>query len=256
MIKSQTYFINKLILTNEVLETYINNFWINIFNYMMLEGKNTKHLMLMCKVEFSESELGYRTLGDLRRVNYLDKELFVEYLVNRLGLLNESYISHPISKITFTYIVKNGLATDNRRLLQDLTTKASTTHRFYNLNLPISMNPSDYGTIKLDNYIQICGDSVHRLNVVSGKRSYLIDVSNKGLVNNVSIEGIIDLNWRDIKISEDIFKREIGKSVIYFLGGEKVLRKKLLNAKPFRKVSTNTALNSEFITMNIKTIKK
>jgi hypothetical protein len=44
--------------------------------------------MLMVKVEFNETELGYRTLGDLRRVNYSDKELFIEYLILRLGLLN------------------------------------------------------------------------------------------------------------------------------------------------------------------------
>src|SRR3978361_187346 len=102
MIKSQTYSINKLVLTNKILEAYIHNFWSDIFTSL----KSSKHLMLMCKVEFKEAELGYRTLGDLRRVNFEDKELFVEYLVNRLGLLNESYTTHPISKITFTYIIK------------------------------------------------------------------------------------------------------------------------------------------------------
>lgn len=208
----------------------------------------------MCKVEFTESELGYRTLGDLRRVNFSDRELFIEYLINRLGLLNESYTSHPISKIIFTYIVKSGLATDNRRLLQDLSISSIITHRFNNLNLPISMNPVDYGTIKLDNYIQIDGVSVHRLYVVSGNRSYLIDVSKDGLIKNISIEGIVDLKWIDTKISEGLFKREIGKSVIYFMGGVKVLRKKQLSAKPFNKVSTDTKLNSEFITMDIETI--
>jgi hypothetical protein len=250
MIKLQTYSINQLLLSNKVLEAYINNFWIDIFTSI----KDTKHLMLMCKVEFMESEMGYRTLGDLRRVNFSDKELFVEYLVNRLGLLTEAYAVHPISKITFSYIIKDGLASGNRRLLQDLTDKALTTHRFNNLNLPISMNPSDYGTVMVDNYIQINGESVHRFNVVNGNRSYLIDVSNEGSVNNVTIQGAMDLNWIDTKISEGIFMREIGKGLIYFMGGERVLRKKLLNAKPFRKVSTDTALNSEFVTMDIETV--
>jgi len=177
MIKLQTYSIDKLILTNEVLEAYINNFWSDIFNNIKAESGNSKHLMLMCKVEFKESEVGYKTIGDLRRVNYEDKELFVEYLINRLGLLNESYTVHPISKITFTYIIKAGLAADNRRLLQDLSVKSSTTHRFNNLNLPISMNPSDYGTILVDNYIQLNGESCHRYIVESGTRSYIIDIS-------------------------------------------------------------------------------
>jgi len=255
LIKLHTYSIDKLLLTNEVLEAYISNFWSDIFNNIIADG-NTKHLMLMCKVEFNESEVGYRTLGDLRRVNFSDKELFIEYLILRLGLLNESYVSHPISKITFTYIIKDGLATDKDRvLLQDLTTKTSTTHRFNNINLPISMNPADYGTIMVDNYIQINGESVHRFFVVSGNRSYLIDSSKEGLINNVTIQGAVDLKWVDTEISSGIFKREIGKSVIYFMGGERVLTKKMLNAKPFTKVSTDTTLNSEFITMDIETIK-
>jgi len=177
-------------------------------------------------------------------------------ILKTLGYLNDSYTSNSLDEIAFSYIVKEGLATDNRRLLQDLTTKSSTTHRFNNLNLPISMNPSDYGTVMVDNYIQINGESVHRFNVVSGTRSYLIDVSNEGLVNNVTIQGAADLSWVDTKISEEVFKREIGKSVIYFMGGEKVLRKKMLNAKPFTKVSTDTTLNSDFVTMDIETIKK
>lgn len=33
----------------------------------------------MCKVNFIDSELGYRTLEHLRKVNFSDKELFLEY---------------------------------------------------------------------------------------------------------------------------------------------------------------------------------
>ena len=69
MIKLHTYSIDKLLLTNEILESYISNFWNDIFTSI----KDTKHLMLMCKVEFNEGELGYRTLGDLRRVNSSEK---------------------------------------------------------------------------------------------------------------------------------------------------------------------------------------
>jgi DNA polymerase family B len=252
MIKSQTYSINKLLLTNEVLESYISNFWSDIFTPL----NSTKHLMLMCKVEFTESEMGYRTLGDLRRVNFTDKKLFLEYLILRLGLLTESYTTHAISKITFTYIIKDGLATaKDRTLLQDLSDKTITTHRFNNMNLPITMNPADYGTIMVDNYIQVNGESVHRFNVVSGAKSYLIDSSKDGLVNNVTIQGAVNLSWVDTSISEGIFMRSIGKSIIYFMGGERVLSKKMLSAKAITNLKVDTNLNSNFITMDIETIK-
>jgi len=246
----QSYSIKKLLLTNKVLEAYINHFWSEIF----VPIQDTKHLMLMCKVEFNDPNLGYRTLGQLRRVNFSDKELFIEYLSERLGLLDDAYVTHPISKITFTYFIKEGSALDNRRLLQDLTDKSITTHRFHNLNLPISMEPSEYGEVIVDNYVQIDGQNIHRFIVKNGNRLYRIDVSKDKLVNHVTIEGNIDLSWVDTKIGEGIFTREIKKSTIYFMDGEIVLRKQVLPAKPFRKLIVDNGIINNFFTMDIETV--
>ena len=112
------------------------------------------------------------------------------------------------------------------------------------------MNPVDYGTILAKELF----DTYTRYIVNNGPRNYKIDVSLDQLINKVTILGPTDLQWVDIKIDGDIFKREIGKSVFYFIGGEKVLRKKLLNAKPFNKLATDKKLNSNFITMDIETI--
>src|SRR5882757_783819 len=164
MIQIKTYHIYKIMLTNQVLSAYINKFWVEIFTSI----KDNTHLMLMCKVEFTKEELGYRTLGHLRRVNFNDKELFIEYLSLRLGILTEGYTSNPISKICFTYIIKSGLAGDNDRgLLQDLSTKTFTAHRFNNMNLPITVNPEEYGEVISNSYIQIKGEMFNRF-VVEG----------------------------------------------------------------------------------------
>ena len=245
MIKFQTYKLNNLLLSNQVLEAYINRFFDDIFSPIT----DTKHLMVMCKIEFNDS--GYKTLGELRRVNFTDRELFIEYLLGRLGLITESYTPNGlVSQITFSYVIKSGLATDNRRLLQDLNERVTTNHRFNNLKLPISMNPSDYGTILGSTIFE----SYTRYFVESGTRNYVIDVSTDGLVNNVRIQGAIDLSWKDTKISNEIFNREIGKSIIFFMGGEKVLSKKLLNAKPFKKINVDSELINNFVTMDIETV--
>ena len=251
MIKTQSYSVNNNLLTNQILGIYISNFWNDVFAPLINSGN--KHLLLMCKVEFNESNLGYRTLGDLRRVNFNDRDLFIEYLSARLGLLNDSYFINPICKITFTYIIKQGLATDERRLLQDLTPRSNTTHRFNNLNLPMSMNPSDFGNIIVDNYIQLNGESIHRIIVDSGTKTFQFDIYNNGTVNKVTILGSINLTWVDTQISVDLFKREIGKSTIFFLGGEKVLIKKQINAKPISTQTVDTELVSNFITMDMET---
>jgi DNA polymerase type B, organellar and viral len=250
MVQIQTYSFKNILLTNEVLGSYINRFWEDIFTKI----KDTKHLMIMCKVEFDDTEeiVGYRTLGHLRRVNYSDKDLFIEYLTARLGVLTDSYTTHPISNIIFSYIIKDGLAIDNRKLLQDLDLKTSTTHRFNNMNLPITMNPEEYGIIELSNQIIENSNSFIRYIITNGNKTFKIDVHEN--INIVTMLGAIDLTWTDTKISDDIFKREIGKSIIYFMGGEKILTKKRLIAKPFKKLSVEHNLNNNFVTMDIETI--
>ena len=199
MIKIKSYSItNNLTLTNELLGSYINHFWIDIFNNI----KDTSHLLLMCKVNFSDENLGHRTLGHLRKVNFNDKDLFIDYLTQRLSILNDSYVTAPISEITFSYVIKAGQCTDdNRALLKDLTDRSLTTHRFNNMELPTSMNPSDYGVILVDNYVQVGGESIHRFIVESGTKQYIIDVSSDGMSNTVRILGAIDLEWTDTKIN-------------------------------------------------------
>jgi hypothetical protein len=245
MIKNQTYNLKHVLLTNELLDAYINNFWNDVFSSI----GSDKHLLLMCKVQYSEAELGYRTLGHLRKVNIEDKELFIEYLSERLGIFNDAYVTLAISKITFCYVIKEGLAAGNRRLLQDLSDKSVTTHRFNNLNLPISMNPSEYGEVKgttpFDNFTR---HFVHNNNKV-----YEIDVSLTKLINNVTILGASDLKWKDTKLIEG-FKREIGKSTLYFLDGELVVRKYQVPAKPFTQLKVDPNMVSNFVTMDLETI--
>ena len=252
----KTYSIkNGISITNHLLESYISHFWSDIF-----KGIENSHLMLMCKVQFNDEGSSYRTLGHLRKVNIDDKELFIDYLSQRLTLLNDSYISVPISNITFSYIIKDGLATNNRKLLQDVSDTKLPFHSFNNMELPISMNPLDYGTIvaKEMNVI-VNGEAFNRFVVTNGPRTYQIDVTLDGLTNTVRILGAIDLEWIDTRLSNDLedsytFKREIKKSTIYFMDGEKVLRKQILSAKPFKNLKVDCSLTNKFYTMDIETI--
>jgi hypothetical protein len=116
-------------------------------------------------------------------------------------------------------------------LLEDLSDKEIKFHEFNKIKLPLSMNPSDYGTIRGETKI---GDSI-RYFVRKGNRVYEIDVNLDKIINKVSVLGSSALNWVDTKISDNLFKREIGKSTIYFLDGEEVLIKRLIPAKPFNR---------------------
>jgi hypothetical protein len=221
--------------------------------------KDTKHLLILCKVQFVDKEMGYRTIGALRKVNYEDKELYIDYLSQNLSLLNESYIVQPISKISLSYIIKDGLCNEkNRALLLNLEEKSTRFHNFNNLNLPISMNPGDYGDIRSSSYVELDGVTYHRFIVKNGNKTFEIDRSLDRSHNKVSMWNI-DLTWIDTRLTDlgtDIFMREIRKSTIYFMDGEVVLRKQILPAKPFRKLQIDNKINNNFYTMDIETITK
>jgi DNA polymerase type B, organellar and viral len=255
MIKLQTYSLNNLLLTKEVLSSYVNNFWSDVFS--QITDHSNKHLLLMCKVEFDNPSLGQRSIANLRKVNFSDKDLFIDYLIQRLGILTESYTTQSIKNLTFTYVIKKGLTVDNQKYLEDHTLSLNSTHNFNNLNLPISMNPEDYGTIISDSFVQTKGDSFHRFIVENNSRIYQIDRTLDNTINYVTIKGKITLSWIDTVVDTlDGFKRDIGKSIIYFAeDGEIVLREKQLTAKPFDKLPVDKNIRSSFITMDIETIK-
>jgi hypothetical protein len=176
-------------------------------------------------------DYAYRSLGHLRCVNHNEQEQFTDYLSERLTYLNESYSSNSLNKIHFSYIVKDGLAPDNsRRLLQPITESKLNFHRFNNLELPVSMVPSDFGAI-----ISISKHETFTRHIVTnGPRIYQIDISLDELVNNVSILGSVQLSWTDTKLTFDVgFKRDIGKSTKYFIDGVNVLNKQVLFSKAF-----------------------
>ena len=258
MIKLKTYSINNLPLTNQVLVTFISKFWEEIFSSI----KDTSHLLILCKVQFADKEMGYRTVGHLRKVNYTDKDLYIEYLNEYLSILNESYFVHPILNITFTYIIKEGICDEKyKSYLTNIDDNSSVSrfHSFYNINLPISMNPGDYGDIISSSYIDVDEVSYHRFIVKNGNKVYQIDRSFDKKYNKVTILGNIDLSWIDSKLTDlgdDIFKREIKKSTFYFMDGEVVLRKQILPAKAFKTLKVENKIVTNFLTMDIETIKK
>ena len=251
MLQFKNYKLTKTIVTDEVLNAYINNFWNDVFTPIN-KSNAPKHLLLMCKVVFTDSALGYRTLGHLRKVNYSDKELFINYLSERLTILNDSYTTQPISRILFTYIIKEGLAGNDRGLIMDTEGKEVATHRFNNMELPVTMDPANYGTIEGSTTFPTFVRYFVADNVKSN-RNYKIDVTLDGLTNNVSIMGASDLKWVDTSFGEG-FKREIGKSTIYFVNGEIVLRKQQFPAKPFSKGKLDRNVQTYFVTLDIETI--
>jgi hypothetical protein len=169
MVNLRTYPLKDLTLSTEILSIYIDKFWSDVF-----EENKENHLYLLCKVKFADTDQGYRTLGHLVKVNHEDKLSFIDYLSERLSILSDACVSVPISQMTFSYMIKKGKCEDeNRTLLQhNHSDKDSKTHSFNNMNLPITMDPTKYGEIRVSNIIEEKSVVFERFIVVNGDKTY------------------------------------------------------------------------------------
>jgi hypothetical protein len=252
MIITKTFILPKnSTISHDILRGYINLFWKEV--YKPLHNKDINmHLLLLCKVQFTDSNEGYKTLADLRKVNFNDKEMFIEYLIGRLGYLSDSYQVNPVSKLLFTYIVKDGIANDTRLLLNNPVYEV-TTHKFNNMQVPLTMDPFKYGEIIAEQ--EFTNDNKNRYVVRNNLQIFVIDINKDATINNVHIQGAVDIKWTDIKISDTIFKRNIGKNTLYIKDGIIIVKEKQLTAKPFRKVKIDSALAANnFLTIDIETV--
>lgn len=50
------------------------------------------------------------------------------------------------------------------------------------------------------------------------------------------MKGSIDLQWKDTKVSENLFKRDIINNTIFFKDGDIVLKQKALKAHPMKSI--------------------
>ena len=244
-----------LCLTEQILTSAINNFWSDVFKPLILKSEKT-HLLILVKVQFEDDSMGYRTLGELRAANFNDKDLFITFLTGRLGFLSESYKVNAIKSLIFTYVIKDGEIADDSRKLLSIPTYSVSVYNYNNQQLPLSMNPHDYGEIFSEQY----NDSTNTTNIAVIKNDDMFLIKSTkldgGLMQNkVEIKGGSGIKWVDTEISQGLFKRELAKNILTIENGKIILKEKVLPAKPFKSVTLEKNISKDdiFMTMDIET---
>jgi DNA polymerase type B, organellar and viral len=115
------------LISNTILNAFINEFWKDVYQPLH-ENNNNMHLMLMCKVQFSNPELGYRSLADLRKVNFSDKELFIAGLGSWTGWVTSIEMERAI-QLGYSFNIIRGYTFEYKIIFKEYI------DRMYNLRL-------------------------------------------------------------------------------------------------------------------------
>jgi hypothetical protein len=127
-------------LTKNLINKYLTKFYLETVNLM----KDNEHMLLIPRLILINNQ--YVSLSKLLKINKINKDETISYLLDLIDLCNEAYKNIPIKSIIFSYGVRKGkLPIENK-----VTTKYNediSHHIFYKNKLPIAYKPEDYGKI-------------------------------------------------------------------------------------------------------------
>ena len=186
---------NISILTEQILDKYTNLFWKEIVSKI----SDNQHILLLIRVRFKDNQI--RTLSELQTIIPSSKDNLLQFIKDRLYILNEAYQVIPVSSLIFSYGIREGgiIPAIGPSLRQQ--TPNTKYQIYYRNELPIAMIPENYGLIlsKIDNNYTI---SVQR-----GKHNALIILTvkteNKLTVNHIRYikNNNLLFSWTDTFVS-------------------------------------------------------
>jgi transcriptional accessory protein Tex/SPT6 len=156
------------ILTDQVLENYINLFWKDIMSNI----SKSEHVLLILRVKFEKNQIA--SLCNMQVINNNNKDNILLFIKDRFNLSNEAYKNTPVSSIIFSYGIREGEFTST---LENKTPKNVNYQTYYRNELPIAKLPDDYGLI----LSQI--NNTYTISINRGKKNAIINLTVKKLDN-------------------------------------------------------------------------
>ncbi len=197
----------------------------------------------------------HKTLGSLKLLNKEDIDYYKAYINNILSYKQNEYNEIEVSKIVFSYGIREGLAPENTKVVSEAK---SILQNYKHYKLPITMDSLQYG------------NPINIINVCDSLTIYIIQASN-GNVFNIEVtlntetglktnkvkafrQGMLTLTYVDTQANESKFIRIINKNkYLYNSDGELELFYVQKPTKYISPLQEHKELDSNFITMDIET---
>jgi len=236
--------VNNKIFTKDLFEKLFNKFWLRIEENFT----NVNHMFILLKIKYNNGEIV--SIGKLQRLNLRDKQWYIDFIIENMKFKSEYYNETQIVSFIFSYGFKDGKI-KNKEIILNNSEINSMEHN--KLNIPISMNPLDYGKI-----VKIIETSNGEIIFVQNIFDQIVIISKFNGFNEVEISksGKTLIKFRDELISENKFERIIDNKKYLFENGEQFLLTKDMKSKFISKLSTSKNFNNKFITLDIETFIK
>jgi hypothetical protein len=165
-------------------------------------------------------------------------------VINKTEYYNET----AIESFIFSYGFKNEAIPNKKDMPDNVNIQ-----KFENNNLPISINPSDFGVLTDTNKL---GDSIKY--TLQAKHGKMFIINKFDSHNEVELfeEGKSIVKFADTNLFDNKFIRTIDNKKIYFENNELILYTKEMKTKFISKLKNSKVLTENFLTLDIETYVK
>jgi hypothetical protein len=210
--KNYTFYLkSEAILSEKLINLAVTNF----FDVEVAKLPSNHHIVVIFRIVSSDNI--HKTLGSLKVLNKEDVDYYKAYINNILAYKLNEYDDIEISKIVFSYGIREGLPPENTKVIPE---GKSILQNYKHYKLPITMDPLQYG------------NPVNVFNVNDGLTVYVIQ-SNNGNVFNIEVtinsetnlktnevkafrKGMLILTYEDTQIEGGNFIRTINNNKYHY----------------------------------------
>ena len=134
--KDLVFQVNNKVFSKKLIEKLFKQFW----NKIKDQFTESNHIFILLKIKYVNKQI--LTIGKVQRLNKTDLNWYINFILENIEFKSEYYNETLIESIIISYGFKEGNIENKSNINPDLNFIT-----LKDVDLPISMNPKDFGTI-------------------------------------------------------------------------------------------------------------
>jgi len=219
----------------------------------MSKVNENQHILLQFRILTCDGI--YKTVGKLLQLNNnnLDKDFLKTFIQNVIEEKTSGYSDIELTKIIFSYGIRDGLAPANINTDKEANTIL---YNYKHYKLAVSLDPLDFGEII--NIIKTDNRTTYIVQNINGNLYTFTQIINKNnlITNKVTLhkKGVLTLSWSDVQTDQDKFTRTIGNNVfVYNINGKLINFHVIKPTKYINTIEKHKEHDTNFLTLDVET---